>query len=123
MHLLHSIEPLFESFISMSGSSLALKALPLSVCEFAYASVVKILGLENLSSENRVKKLLEMPIEDLNKIIPRSTPLMPVMDSSIILGAATFSQVLNKLDEPILPMPGRHWCKNLMVGDCQFDVS
>jgi hypothetical protein len=123
MHLLHSAEPLFESFVSMSGSSLMLKALPLPVSEFAYESVVKTLGLEDLSSEDRVKTLLEIPLEDLLEKMPPSTPLMPVMDNDIILGAPTFQQISNKLDDPILPIPGRHWCNNLVVGDCQFDVS
>lgn len=120
---LHSDEPLFKRFISMSGSSLMLKPLPLPVTEFAYASVLKALDIENLSGPERVKFLLESPIEKLLESVSPSIPLMPVVDGELIPGVGTLLQISNKVDDPALPMPGRQWCKSLLTGDCQFDVS
>lgn len=120
---LHSKEPLFTRFISMSGSSLMLRPLPPSVAEFAYASVLKALDIENLSGPERVKFLLESPIEKLIESIPPSIPLMPVIDGDLIPAVGTLSQISNKTNDPTWPMPGRQWCKSLMTGDCQFDVS
>lgn len=107
----------------MSGSTLLVKPLPLPVSEFVYASVVKALDLENLSGPERVKAILEIPIKDLLEKIPPTMPLMPVVDGDIIPGVPTFSQISDKAEDPTYPIPGKQWCKSLMIGDCQFDVS
>lgn len=107
----------------MSGSALMLKPLPLPVSEFVYASVVKALDLENLSGPERVKYILEVPIKDLLEKIPPTMPLIPVVDGDIFPGVPTFSQISNKAEDPMYPVPGKHWCEYLMIGDCQFDIS
>jgi hypothetical protein len=123
MFLLHSEEPLFKRFVSMSGTSLMLPPLPLPVAESAYVSVAKALNLENLSGPERVKAIVEMPIETLLAKTPPTIPLMPVIDGDIIPGPTTFSQISSKVDDPTFPIPGKQWCESLLVGDCQFDVS
>ncbi len=121
--LLHSIEPLFQKFMCMSGNTLMLKPIPPPLTEFVYTIVVQAFGLEGVSGSERVKAVVNMPTEKLLALTPPGLPLLPVIDGKFIPGPATFKQVSSKSDDPSYPFPGRHWCKELLVGDCQFDVS
>jgi len=98
-----------------------IKPLPPPVSEFAYASVIELFGLQTLPAAERIKALLELPVEKLLSV-PPTIPLMPVIDDHIQC-AATFAQMSSKDDDPNLHLPGRKWCKELLIGDCQFDVS
>jgi hypothetical protein len=51
---LYSEEPLFKRAISMSGTPLMLKPLNIPVTEMAYDIIMKELGLENASTEERI---------------------------------------------------------------------
>ena len=105
----------------MSGTPLGLRALPPPVSEFAYSSVVQALGLEKLAGSDRVKKLLEVPVDDFLAKVPPSIPLLPVADD-LLPGTLTFKQVGNKHEDPVYTIPGQKWCKDLLIGDCKFDV-
>jgi len=120
--LLHSTEPLFKRYMSMSGTSLTMKPLPPPVSEFAYSSVIDMFGLKGLSGSERIKALLELPAEKLLSV-PPNIPLMPVIDGDLIRNTLDFAHVSSKEDSSELDMPGRKWCKDLLIGDCQFDVS
>ncbi|KAK0110047.1 hypothetical protein ONS95_002707 [Cadophora gregata] len=120
--LLHSVEPLFKRYMSMSGTSLMIKSLPPPVSEFAYSSVIDILGLRELSGPERIKALLELPVGKLLSV-PPTIPLLPVIDGDLIRNAVDFAHVSSKEDSPELDMPGRKWCQDLLIGDCQFDGS
>jgi hypothetical protein len=104
----------------MSGTSLMIKPLPLPVSEFVYASIMQALGLEGLSGSERVKALLEVPSEKL-VALPPNLPLLPIIDNTLITDVVMFSQISSKSE--ILALPGRKWCDDLLIGDCQFDVS
>ncbi|KAL5317254.1 hypothetical protein ACEPPN_014349 [Leptodophora sp. 'Broadleaf-Isolate-01'] len=120
--LLHSTEPLFKRYVSMSGTSLTIKPLPLPVSEFAYSSVIETLGLKDVSGSERMKALLDIPVEKLLSVSP-NIPLMPVVDGDLIPSTVNFAQISSKDDDPALDMPGRKWCQDLLIGDCQFDGS
>jgi len=120
--LLHLKEPLFKRYISMSGTALIISPLPPQVPEFVYANAMKSLGAQELSSQERIQKLLDLPAQDLASLIPPSLPLMPVTDGDLLPGPVNFEQMSSKEDPSGVPMPGRQWCEELLIGDCQFDV-
>jgi len=120
---LHSKEPLFKRLVSMSATSLMFRPLPVEVSEIAYASAYKALDLDNLSGPDRVKALLNVSVEHLLTKVPSDVPLMPVIDEDILAEAATYSQVKNLTNDDTLFLPGKDWCEDLLIGDCQFDVS
>ena len=100
------------------------KPLPAPVSEFAYASVVEGLGLEAHSEHDRVDALVKTSVETLLTKFPTfSLPLMPVVDGDLIPGPASFSQISLETDQPNFQIPGKKWCEELLIGDCQFDVS
>jgi hypothetical protein len=107
----------------MSGTTLMLQPLPPQVPEFVYATAIKSVGAEELSSQERIQNLLDLPAEDLATLIPPTLPLIPVVDGDIIPGNVNFEQMSSKDDPSGVPMPGRKWCEELLIGDCQFDVS
>jgi hypothetical protein len=120
--LLHSEEPLFKRYISMSGTSLMLQPLPPFLPEIVYSAVIKSLDAEGVSSQERIKKLLDLPNDKLAIFVPPGLPLLPVVDNDIIPGNLNFDQVSSK-QTPSVSLPGRTWCEEVLVGDCQFDVS
>lgn len=120
--LLHSKEPLFKRFIAMSGNSLMLKPIDPAMSEFVYASTIEALGLSRLKGEAKIRVLVKTPLEKVLKHTPTALPVLPVVDGDLIPAAPTFPQVWSKEQDPILPMPGKVWCEELMIGDCQLDV-
>ncbi|KAF2462453.1 para-nitrobenzyl esterase [Lineolata rhizophorae] len=107
-------EPLFERIVSMSGTSLMLKPLPPPVSEFAYAGVVEALGLKELEPAEQVKKLVEMPAEELMAKIPPSVPLLPCVDGDMVKAMSTYEGLADTL-------AGMQWCKDMLIGDLRFD--
>jgi hypothetical protein len=120
--LLHSKEPLFKRYISMSGTTLMLQPIPPFLPELVYSAVIKSLGAENLLSGERIKMLLDLSDHELATLVPPSLPLLPVVDNDLIPGNLNFVQVSSK-ESPSVSQPGRTWCEELLIGDCQFDVS
>ena len=98
--------------------------LPPAIQEHIYASVVKTLGLEASSAEERLKALKTLPVEELYMKFGLNLPLIPVTDGQLVPNpVATFQDVSSK-DERITDiMPGRKWCQRLLIGDCTYDVS
>jgi hypothetical protein len=100
------------------------KPLPPPVSEFAYVSVVEALGLGAHSEHDRVDALVKTSVETLQTKFPTfSLPLMPVVNGELIPGPVSFPQISIETDQPNFPIPGRRWCEELLIGDCQFDVS
>ncbi|CZR51768.1 related to carboxylesterase [Phialocephala subalpina] len=121
--LLHQKKPLFNRFISMSGNTLMMRPLPPPLSEFVYSTIMQSLGLGALSGADRVKALLKVPIEKIIEAGASGLPVLPVQDNDAVPCAPTFSQIGSKAEDPSLSMPGRSWCKELLIGDCQFDGS
>lgn len=120
MHLF-SEEPLFKRVISMSGTPIMLKPLPIEVTEMAYSSIMKELGLENATVEERIQKLTSISPEDLVAKTPMSTPLIPFLDGDIIPERTTFSALSSQAGSYTPSVPCREWCEELMIGDCEHD--
>ena len=98
------------------------KPLESSVAEFAYSKLVEALDLKDLSAAERIKTLAEMPARELLAKAPPTLPLVPIMDGEIIPGMPSFDAVSSKEIHETYPMPGKKWCKSLLVGDSQLDV-
>jgi hypothetical protein len=104
----------------MSGTPIMLKPLSLQVAETSYTAIMKELGLENASAEERIQKLKTIDAEELVEKTPMSVPLLPFLDGEIVPEDATFAKLLS-MDHK--NMPGMNWCEELMIGDCQHDGS
>jgi carboxylesterase type B len=136
LYQLHSTEPLFKRCISMSGTPIMLKPLPLQVAEMAYTAIMKEFGLEDASVQERVEKLRTIEPEELVEKTPMSVPLLPLLDGDILPKLSV--PTLPSQDGKIVPegmtfaklgamdhksLPGMEWCEELMIGDCQHDGS
>jgi hypothetical protein len=104
----------------MSGNYFLVKALTLSQHEEKYKQALTALGLGNASTGERFKFFLERPEQDLISALSPSTLAAPAIDRIIVPATPSFAQVMNQnLDVP----KGKSWCRELMVGDAQMDVS
>ncbi|KAJ5760370.1 carboxylesterase [Penicillium odoratum] len=117
---LHSQKPLFKRAIAMAGTSCLLQALPNIFHEENYANAIAALGLSDVSSEERLKALLEMPGEDLVARLPPSISFAPALDGDLILPGATYTEI-GKPSSNLLP--GKEWCQDLLIGDNEIDAS
>jgi hypothetical protein len=107
----------------MSGSSLMMRPLTPTLSEFAYDSVIQVLGLKKLGPTERIEALLKVPSAELLTKVPPSIPLMPVVDGDLIPDTVSFSQISSIDEDANFSIPGKEWCEDLIVGDTQFDVS
>ena len=103
----------------MSGTSLFVQALPYNVHEENYAIAIAALGLNDLTAEDRVKALLNMPSHELLAKLPPSILVAPAIDSDIVLPDVTYTE-LGKKGSKVLP--GHSWCQDLLIGDAEADV-
>uniref|UniRef100_A0A0B7KAF2 Carboxylesterase type B domain-containing protein n=1 Tax=Bionectria ochroleuca TaxID=29856 RepID=A0A0B7KAF2_BIOOC len=117
--LLHSNEPLFSRVISMGGHALLMAPIPLETANEAYAKVVDCLGLRDLSPAQRVEKLRTIPHKDIIDKVPSNIPNRPVIDGALFQRALTAQDVENATDTESIP--GKAWCQDLLIGDCQAD--
>lgn len=99
-----------------------MRPLPPPLSEFVYSTTMQNLGLGGLAGAERVNALLKTPIEKIVEAGASGLPLLPVVDYDSVPCAPSFSQIGSKAEDPTLSMPGRSWCKDLLIGDCQFDV-
>ena len=88
--------------------------------ERTYQQVVSILGLESLSADERIKKLLTLPTDEVIAKLPPTVAFFPTIDGDIIPVRPTFTSVADKSDQS---MPGKQWADALMIGNSEFDVS
>lgn len=109
--------------LSTGGTPLLVLPIPESVAESAYQNVIEAFGLAELSPEDRIKALLALPVDDLWQKAPPSAPMMPSIDNNTVPGFPDFSTVSSQEDKPNFLLPGRKWCKALMLGDSKLDVS
>jgi hypothetical protein len=117
---LYSQEKLFNRAIATGGSSLLVPVFEPSDQERTYQQVLSILGLENLDAEERIQKLLTLPVDEVIAKLPPFVAFLPALDSDIIPVRPTFASVADKSDRS---MPGKLWADGLMIGNAEFDVS
>jgi hypothetical protein len=70
------------------------------------------------SPEERVSALLGIPVEKSHQTSSR-TPLHPVINRDIIPTNATFKDIVDRQSST---MPGKHWCKSLLISDNKMGV-
>ena len=121
---LYSKEPLFERLMVIGGTHLFFAPLPPTVQDQIYGAVIKKLELESSPLEVRVEALNTLPVKDLYTKFGFELPLLPVCDDQLVPSKlAGFSDVSSKNAKTTDLMPGKVWCKDLFIGDCQYDVS
>lgn len=103
----------------MGGTALLMKPLPLFVHEMTYQAVLQSLGITATTAAERVQALLAVPIEEMMSKLPNGLPLQPAVDGDIIPIPAAFKDIGN-LESSVVP--GKQWCKALLIGDNQLDV-
>ncbi|KAF2144753.1 uncharacterized protein K452DRAFT_285078 [Aplosporella prunicola CBS 121167] len=118
---LNSRTPLFTRLAALAGTPLNARPLPPPVAEATYTTITAALGLENGSAAERVHALLHLPGEELLAKISPELPLAPVLDPASLPRVWSFEE--GKQEDVLREMPGRKWCKGLMVGDCAFDAN
>ena len=120
---LHSEVPLFKRAILMSGSTLLMGPSPQERAETSYQKAIKALGLESLSSQERIEKLVSMDGQLLRTTLlqhgvgPQVS--VPLIDGDICPVGVDFKSIM----EGSLHLPGKQWCQSIMMGECAFDVS
>lgn len=117
---LHSDQPLFRRAIAMSGTNLLITPLPYEVHEQGYQAAIKAWGLDGLSPEERIKAILETPAQELITKLPPTVPISFAVDGDLIPSAPSFAEISDK-DKPY--PKGKAWCKELLIGDAEIDVS
>ncbi|GKZ80228.1 hypothetical protein AnigIFM56816_004445 [Aspergillus niger] len=117
---LDSETPLFKRAILMSGSRFFVQALPYDAHEVNYRQAISALGLENATSDERIKALLEIPGQDLLAKLPPSVLTAPAVDGDTVPSNVTYAQVADRTSN--IPK-GKQWCRDLLIGDAQYDIN
>lgn len=107
----------------MSGTPLMLKPLPPAVTEVTYEIIMKELGLQTACTAERIQRLTTITPDELVAKTPMTVPLVPFLDGDIIPSATTFQGLDSEPSKLEANIPGRKWCEELVIGDCQHDVS
>ncbi|KAL2786639.1 Alpha/Beta hydrolase protein [Aspergillus keveii] len=121
-HHLQSEVPLFKRMISMGGTNLLMRPLPDQVTESTYKTIIDRLGLNTLSASERVKSLVQLDTGTVLSAVRPSDALLPSLGGALGLKAHTYAEIYQGTAGP-LNLPGRGWCEEIMIGDCQFDAS
>lgn len=120
---LQSEKPLFRRAMLMSGSTLLMGPSPIKLGDAGYHKAIEALGLESLSSQDRIQKLVTMDGQHLRStlfdsgVAPQVS--IPLVDTDICPTSVDFKSVM----DGTLKLPGKEWCEGLVLGDCGFDVS
>lgn len=103
----------------MGGTPTLIPRLPSEVAESTYSSVLEKLGISDASSEERIRRLKQTVREDWITKLGPGLALSPIADKDE--GAAPFYQV--SVPANAVSAPGSDWCRRIMLGDCEMDVS
>lgn len=109
---------MFKRLACLGGQFQLVKPLPLSVHDQFYASAILALGLDRLEAAERVKQLYAMPHEKLSQI-PPTVPSCPVLDGDYCREMPSFDALRGGISSTL----HRGWCKELLIGECEMDVS
>ncbi|KAH7094972.1 carboxylesteras-like protein [Paraphoma chrysanthemicola] len=139
LYQLHTKEPLFRRAISMSGTPIMLKSLPVAVAEMSYASIIKNFGLEGASIEERIERLKSTSPEELVEKTPMSIPLLPCLvendgqdpnkthlshhGDTLVPSRTTFAGLAAIKTVQSDAIPGFKWCESLLIGSTKHDGS
>lgn len=105
----------------MSGTNGLMKALPRPVAEGTYQTVIQRLGLQDLPPSDRINALVKLDAQELLAKLPPGLPLLPSLDSDLGIKETKLVEIY-KGPSGLLDIPGKKWCKEIIIGDCQADV-
>ncbi|KAJ4291030.1 hypothetical protein N0V90_010227 [Kalmusia sp. IMI 367209] len=118
---LFSIEPLFKRAIAMSGTPIMLKPLSPAEAEDTYKTMMTAFDLDKSSVEERIHYLTSIESERLVEKTPMTARLAPFVDGIMLPRIVTFKSLNSDPESSDEQMPGRKWCKELIIGDAQHD--
>lgn len=93
-----------------------MKAIPSVAHEHFYSESIRLLGLDKVSSEQRVSCLRRLSADDLAKI--SKFPSRPFVDDDVYPAVPTFGSIGKTLP----PTLHKGWCRDIFIGNCTFDV-
>lgn len=96
-----------------------MKPLPASVHESKYQAAIRLLGLDNLESRERIRALESMEASHIIAKLGMAVPAAPMIDGDMCLVEPTFASLIGGIPKTL----SRGWCSDIMLGYCQFDVS
>ena len=117
---LYSKQPLFTRAIATGGTCLLTPAFDPADQERTYQQVLSILGLEDLGADERIEKLLTLPMDEVIAKLPPTVAFLPMVDGDVIPMRPTFADVASKDGKS---MAGKQWAEAVMIGHSEFDVS
>ncbi|OQV00230.1 hypothetical protein CLAIMM_05756 [Cladophialophora immunda] len=117
---LYSKERLFNRAVATGGSCLLVPVFAPEDQERTYQQVLSILGLEKLDAEQRIQKLLTLPMDEVIAKLPPSVAFLPTIDGDVIPVQPSFAGVADPSDRS---MPGKQWAEAFMIGHSVFDAS
>jgi hypothetical protein len=106
----------------MGGTNLLMKPLPEIANEQVYTQLLQLLNLEDLPAESRVKEMEDLPAERIVASLAPGMAFMPSSGGDLNLPTNSFEEIYRGESDGV-PHLGRSWCKQIMIGDCQMDVS
>jgi hypothetical protein len=106
----------------MSGTNLLVKPLPPPVNEITYKRVCEALGLDNFTPAERIDALQTLPAEKVLDALPPNLPFIPSTRGDLNLPLDDYESIY-KGESGNNVHPGKSWCEQIMIGDCQMDVS
>jgi hypothetical protein len=109
----------------MSGTTLMRKAMTAEEEEKSYSEVLKALEINGESTEEHIKALLETPVEKF-LTIPRSVGWAWCVDNDFVDKTPTHAELAALSERPSAAtsvIPAAVHVKDLVLGDCQLDVS
>lgn len=121
--LLQSPEQLFQRLVSLSGTCLLRRPVPLSAHEQFYQNFCIAQGLTAVSGTARIKAMDKLSSHELLLKCPASVPFLPTLDHDVLHMPISFVHAKNWPDTEHPALPGLVWCKSILIGDCAFDVS
>ncbi|KAK6357771.1 hypothetical protein TWF718_002077 [Orbilia javanica] len=116
--LLWQEEPLFNKLIAMGGSCCLIPPAPLEAHDSIYEKAMGLLGLLEEPFEKQQEALRTMPFEELVGKTFQVVPALPAIDR-IFLPKAHGIFCLS--DPEDLSIPGKTWCKAMVLGDSKDD--
>ena len=105
-----------------AGNCLLLRPLPTSVHQMFYQGFCEAQGIASLSEEERIQAIEKLNGHEMYSRVPPSISSPPVLDQDFLHSSPTFSSAEQWSLNGDASIPGLKWCKELLVGDCQFDV-
>lgn len=96
---------------------------PSSYHEEMYQAAISKLNLQDKTVDERINALSNLSMDHILKALPPSIAFMHMVDGDLIKQYPRFDEIANAKLPGNVSLLGSSWCKSLMIGDCQFDVS